>query len=92
MLLVNHTLKMVEEGMLAVDDYKYRIVQFYRYNRAAHLKGAEKHGRMLVEFAAVLRVEFIPEGGASGPVKDIYLKITRRARVASWAPFWDGPP
>ena len=78
MLLVNHTLKMVEEGMLAVDDYNYPIVQSYRCNRTAHLKGAEKHGRMLVEFAAVLRVEFIPEGGTSGPVKDIYLKMLKK--------------
>ena len=42
------------------------------------LRGAEKTGKMVVEFAVVLRVEFIPEGGTSGPVKDIYFKIFKR--------------
>ena len=33
---------------------------------------------MIAEFAVVLRVEFIPEGGKSGPVKEIYLNIFKR--------------
>ena len=61
-----------------MDDYNYPIVEFYRYKHVAHLKGAEKTGKMLVEFAVVLRIEFIPEGASSGPVKDIYFKIIKR--------------
>ena len=33
---------------------------------------------MKVEFAAVLRIEFIPEGQEKGPVKEIYFKIYRK--------------
>ena len=69
---------MVEEELLSTNDYNWPIVQIYKYNRVAHVKGAEKNGRMLVEFAATLRVEFIPEGGSSGPVKDIYFKIFKK--------------
>jgi hypothetical protein len=61
-----------------MEDYNYPIVQFYRYKQVAHLKGAEKTGEMTVEYAVVLRVEFIPEGSATGPVKDIYFKIFKR--------------
>jgi hypothetical protein len=33
---------------------------------------------MTVEYAVVLRVEFIPEGSATGPVKDTYFKIFKK--------------
>jgi len=66
---------MLEEGLLSMDDYNYPIVQFYKYAEAATLKGAPAHGSMTVEYAVVLRVEFIPEGSSAGPVKEIYFKI-----------------
>ena len=34
--------------------------------------------KMGVDFAVRLRVEFIPEGSQSGPVKDIYFKIFKK--------------
>ena len=33
---------------------------------------------MQVEFAVVLRLEFIPDGNQSGPTKDIYFKISKK--------------
>ena len=77
-LLVNHTQEMLAKGLIHMSDYNYPIVQFYKFNHPAHLKGAEKTGKMLVEYAVVLRVEFIPEGNQSGPVKDIYFKIFKK--------------
>jgi hypothetical protein len=77
-ILVNHTQRMLDEGHIAMEDYNYPIVQFYRYKQVAHLNGAEKTGKMTVEYAVVLRVEFIPEGSATGPVKDIYFKIFKK--------------
>ncbi len=74
-LLINHTTKMLDEGKITMQDYNYPIVQLYRYKQAAHLRGAEAQGKMAVEFAVALRVEFIPAGCETGPVKEIYFKI-----------------
>ncbi len=70
-LVVNHTLKMVEEKKMSMDDYNYPIRQFFRFRESAYMKGAEKEGKMAVEFAIVICVEFIPEGCQCGPVKEI---------------------
>ncbi len=59
-------------------DYNFPLVQFYRYANVARLKGAEKAAKMEVEYAAVLRVEFIPEGCETGPGKDIYFKVFKK--------------
>jgi hypothetical protein len=40
-ILVNHTQRMLDEGLIAMEDYNYPIVQFYRYKQVAHLKGAD---------------------------------------------------
>jgi len=77
-LIVNHTSHMLEEGLIAMSDYNYPLVQFYRYKNVSHLKSAEKSGGMLVEYAVELRMEFIPEGSSSGPVKNIYFKVAKR--------------
>ena len=77
-VLINHTQRMVGGGLINVKDYNYPIQQFYRYKNPAKLKGAEKTGTMLVEYAVLLRLEFIPEGAQSGPVQDIYFKIFKR--------------
>ena len=69
---------MLAEGLISIRDYNYPIVQFYKFRNPGMLRGAEKAGRMIVEFAAILRVEFIPAGSSSGPVKDIYFKIFKR--------------
>ena len=74
-IIINHTQCMLEEKLLSMDDYNYPIVQFYKYAEAATLKGAPAQGSMIVEYAVVLRVEFIPEGSSKGPVKEIYFKI-----------------
>ena len=42
MILVNHTYKMLSEGKLHREDYNYPLVQFYRFNHAVQMKGAEK--------------------------------------------------
>ena len=72
---MNHTARMMDEGKLSMKDYNYPIAQVYRYQQVAKLKGAETTGRMTVEYAIVIRCEFIPEGCQTGPVKDIYFKI-----------------
>ena len=72
-LTVNHTQRMLSEGLISVSYYSYPIVHIYCFEHAAHLKGAEKSGRMPVEYAVVLRIEFISEGSGSGPVKG-YLR------------------
>jgi len=77
-LIVNHTSHMLEEGLIAMSDYNYPLVQFYRYKNVSHLKSAEKSGGMLVEYAVELRMEFIPEGSSSGPVKNMYFKVAKR--------------
>ena len=77
-VLVNHTQHMLDEGHLTMEDYNYPIVQFYKYKRVAHLKGAEAEGKMAVEYAVLLRIEFIPEGASSGPVKEVYFKIFKK--------------
>ena len=74
-LIINHTIKMLEEGSMQYGDYNYPIVQIYRYTNIAHLKGAEKVNSMAVEYAIALRIEFIPAGCEKGPVKEIYFKI-----------------
>ena len=48
-ILVNHTQRMLAEGLMTMEDYNFPLVQFYRYLQVAHLKGAEKSGKMLVE-------------------------------------------
>ena len=56
-LLINHTQKMLNDGLISITDYNYPIVQFYRFKHSASLKGAEKNGRMLVEYAAELCID-----------------------------------
>ena len=69
---------MLNDGKISKEDYNYPFVNFYKFKHAAHLKGAEKSGKMLVEYAVELRMEFIPEGSDSGPVRNIYFKIFKR--------------
>ena len=76
-------MKMMSEGKLHQDDYNYPIVQFYRFEQSAYMRGAEKQGKMAVEYAIVVKVEFIPEGCERGPVKPIYFKM-------SWGEFLAG--
>ena len=45
------------------------------------MRGAEKQGKMAVEFAIVVNVEFIPAGCERGPVKPIYFKILKAGVV-----------
>ncbi len=81
-LLLNHTQKMLAEGKISKTDYNYPIVQLYRYKNPAVLRGAEKTGVMPVEFAIVLRCEFIPDGSVRGPTKEIYFKIFKAGTCA----------
>ena len=76
-LLLNHIVKMTDEGKIAMEDNHYPIVQLYHYQNVAQLRGAEKQGKMAVEFAISLRAEFIPQSCQSGPVKEIYFKILK---------------
>ena len=69
---------MLSEGRINMTDYNYPIVQFYRYKHSARLKGAGAADGMVVEYAVVLRLEFIPEGAERGPTKDVYFKIFKR--------------
>ena len=77
-LIINHTQKMLDDGLIQMTDYNYPLVQFYKYKHPARLKGAVKSGNMLVEYAVILRIEFIPEGAQSGPVKEVYFKIFKK--------------
>ena len=61
-IILNHTFKMLEGGTMSTDAYNYPIAKIIRYGTAAEVKGAEKSGTMKVEYAVVLRIEFIPEG------------------------------
>ena len=65
---------MLDEGLIRQEDYNYPLVQFYQYKKSTVMKGADKGANLVVEYAATLRVEFIPEGATRGPVKDIYFK------------------
>ena len=40
-IIANHTMRMVEEGKMSVDDYNYPIVQLYRYENTAELRSRE---------------------------------------------------
>ena len=42
-LLVNHTMRMLESGKMKMTDYNYPIVQMYKYKNPAILRGAEKN-------------------------------------------------
>ena len=76
-LLLNHTSKMLDEGKITMEDYNYPIVEMYKYEQSASLRGAEKTGRMAMEYAIKCRVEFIPAGCETGPVREIYFKILK---------------
>ena len=52
-LIVNHTQRMLAEGLISIKDYNYPIVQFYWYKNLAYLTGAHKTGKMVVEYAVV---------------------------------------
>ena len=77
-LLVNHVIMMVRSGKLSDKDYNYPLQRFYRYQTQAKVKGAGTEGRMIVEYGALLRFEFIPEGAVRGPTKDIHFKIFKK--------------
>jgi hypothetical protein len=74
-LIVNHTMRMLAEKKIKTTDRNYPIGQIYEYEDVAELKGAEKVGRMQVEYAITLNVEFIADGNIEGVVKPIYFKI-----------------
>ena len=63
---------------MTMSDYNYPIVQVYKYKNVASLKGADAVARLAVEYAIVIRVEFIPEGCQTGPVKDCYFKVFKK--------------
>ena len=71
-------MKMMQDKKLDKEDYNYPIAQFYRHAYSDSMKGAETKGRMAVEYGVLLRIEFIPEGAKSGPVKEIYFKIFKK--------------
>ena len=78
MLIINHTAEMLKQGKIKMSDYNYPVVQLYRYKQVASLRGAERTGRMTVEFACSMRVEFIPAGCEVGVVKQIYFKVLKK--------------
>ena len=61
-LIANHTQYMIDQGLMKVTDYNYPIRQFYRYKQQATLRGAQKEGKMVVEFAVVLRESGVCSG------------------------------
>jgi len=82
-LIINHQMKMQEENLLDTKSYNHPIRQIYKFNHPGELTGASATGgdgfrRMTVEYAVVLRVEFIPDGNTTGPTRDIYFKIFRK--------------
>ena len=77
-LVINHSQKMVSDGLMRVEDYNYPVVHLYQYREPTYLKGAEAKSTMMVQYAALLRVEFIPEGSDRGPTKDIYFKVFKK--------------
>eukprot|EP00973_Karenia_brevis_P064410 8949059-Karenia_brevis.AAC.1 len=42
------------------------------------MKGAEAKPSLVIEYAVELRIEFIPAGAETGPVKDIHFKIFKK--------------
>ena len=78
MQLVHHVWTMLDKGLISEDDYNYPLIQFFKFRSAATLKGAAAKSEMVVEYAAILRLEFIPEGQSRGPTKDIYFKIFKK--------------
>ena len=69
---------MTKEGKLSKEDYNYPLADFYRHSASDKMKGAEMKGRMAVEYSALLRVEFIPDGSESGPVKELFFKVFKK--------------
>ena len=61
-LVVNHAKKMVAGKLISVEDYNYPLRQVYQYRQPSYLKGAESKATMPVQYAALIRVEFIPDG------------------------------
>jgi hypothetical protein len=66
---------MLAEKKMKTTDKNYPIKNIYEFEEVAQLKGAEKTGRMQVEYAIELNVEFIADGNTEGVVKPIYFKI-----------------
>ena len=81
-VIINHVMMMTEKGKMKQTDYNYPIVKFFKYDQSGELRGAEKNGRMAVEYAVVMRVEFIPAGCECGPVKEIYFKILKTGAIS----------
>ena len=52
---------MVDDGQMSLEDYNYPIVHFYKYRNVAMMRGAEKKGQMIVEYAVMLRIELSPK-------------------------------
>ena len=76
-LILNHANRMVESGQMKLNGYNYPVRRLYHYEDKKYLRGASAHHKSTlgIVFAVVLRLEFIPEGCASGPTKDIFFKV-----------------
>ena len=72
--LLAQTQRKLAAGQISIHDYNYPIVQFHKYKEPAWFGGV-CNSVLAVEYAVVLRVEFIPEGRLVGPVKDICFQI-----------------
>ena len=82
-LIVNHVRKMEREGKMSRDHYNYPLQKLYRYRTTARMQGAGVNGVMDVEFAALLRIEFIPDAVSGhhpqrGPTRDVYFKVLKQ--------------
>ena len=84
-LLINHIMKMLEEGKI-----NYPIVQFFHFRESPYMRGAEKDGIIAVEFAILARVSSFPLAAKEGPSRISSLRFSRREPAGSLQMFWDG--
>ena len=81
-VLLNHCVNRLKSKEIDKECYNYPILQIFKYEEPANLRGAELNGRMAVEFAILCRVEFIPAGNEQGPCRDIYFKVLKSGSCA----------
>ena len=73
--IISYAQKRIEEGTLTVDSKTYPITLLHKFVRKARVDGVSAKSPIAIQYALVLKAEFVPHGAQSGPVQDLYFQI-----------------
>jgi hypothetical protein len=76
--IIAHALQCVERGDYRQEDDVYPVVRMHKLKECPSIDGIAARSSIRIQYAMVLRAEFVPVGATRGPYRDLYFEILPR--------------